>query len=356
MAQEIMRDLKRSKNTNFNKEIGEWTRAHANYEAVEQSANFVLQAKRFGALQTATEKLFKCFDKSSMRTDSWDISQQREEIAKQEMRAQAKVEEKIEQQKQLVEQQLQTREKLTSRQKVKEVSSLPGFAILKSKSSAPLSLKRKLIDLTLDDDDDDNEKPDEKADSSHEQINSEDDSTRNNSGPSTSSSDNSLSRSKKKLKPMRAGAVASAEEIGAAGYKFDKVELFDRGDKLGRGVRATKDIAKDETFASYGGEKVLQSEFKAKNPIISYAIHLNNDYVLDGDPTLPQSAGHLGQFCNDASGTFRQAKGNNARFNNRGSIELKGERIRTVFIVANRPIRAGEEIFVRYGSAYWRGQ
>ena len=147
--------------------------------------------------------------------------------------------------------------------------------------------------------------------------------------------------------------VATAHEIASTGRIFDKVELFSRGDALGKGVRATDVIQKGEILASYGGRvvpKLLVSQQKYKT---AYALQLTKDFVIDGNPLLPETRGHLGPLINDAAGSVRQATNNNAKFS-RGFIRANGEKLHTMWVKATKTIQKGEEIYVSYGRLYWK--
>ena len=109
----------------------------------------------------------------------------------------------------------------------------------------------------------------------------------------------------------------------------------------GLGLFAKIDFSKGERIVEYCGDKVTwaQVEDDADN---GYIFHIDDEHVIDARNTLES----LGRYANDASG-LSKVKGirNNA---------LYEEEHYSVFIVADKKIKAGEEIFVAYGKEYWQ--
>ena len=136
--------------------------------------------------------------------------------------------------------------------------------------------------------------------------------------------------------------------------------------ELGRGLFATVNIPKGQALSEYRGYVYQGPEGKAQFDrkygvehefVAPYAIHVreNGDII---DPSQdPNDMKHytIAQFANDClgstsrymkniQGSLRPCRVNNARFD-----EIRG----VVFLVADRDIRAGDEIFVNYGPSYW---
>lgn len=144
---------------------------------------------------------------------------------------------------------------------------------------------------------------------------------------------------------------ATGEEIRKSGkIDYEATQVIDTGTERGRGLFARKTIARGTIVASYGGRSE-NSENLNSFSAFRYAYNRNN--IIDGEPQLKESMGHLGNFVNDAHGPARISSGNNARYSS-GNINLNGKRIPTVWIVTTRTIYAGQEICVYYGKSYWK--
>ena len=114
--------------------------------------------------------------------------------------------------------------------------------------------------------------------------------------------------------------------------------------KAGKGLFTKRDIKKGERFVEYLGEIVTEKELdrRAEDDIYGYAFYISKNRCIDAFYTPDE----LARYANDANG-LTKVKGlkNNSSYTiykNRGWIE------------AERDIKAGEEIFVSYGSEYWK--
>lgn len=115
----------------------------------------------------------------------------------------------------------------------------------------------------------------------------------------------------------------------------------------GNGLFVARDIKKGEIITEYEGERLTwkeclkRNESKAGNEKGAYYFHINNKNCIDAEYTLWA----MGRYANDAAGIGR-VKGltNNAEYQ-----VIKGR----AFIVAKKNIKAGGEVLVGYGKAYW---
>jgi hypothetical protein len=158
--------------------------------------------------------------------------------------------------------------------------------------------------------------------------------------------------------------MATAAEVKAYCPRFeaDAVEWFDRKDALGHGVCAKKTLLPGTRIISYGGAIVPRNETSGS----MYSFHLNRKFMVNGDPSLPESRGHLGSFVNDAAGPIKQNGGiNNAAFGHPSYINVPiggangngvamTQRVPTVLITVTKKIAPGAEVFVSYGRRYWK--
>jgi SET domain-containing protein len=112
----------------------------------------------------------------------------------------------------------------------------------------------------------------------------------------------------------------------------------------GKGLFTKRDIKKGERFIEYLGEVVTEAELdrRADKNIFGYAFYISKRKCIDAFYTPNE----LARYANDAKGLSRvEGVTNNASYviyNNRG------------WIIAEKNIKAGEEIFVSYGAEYWR--
>jgi uncharacterized protein len=112
----------------------------------------------------------------------------------------------------------------------------------------------------------------------------------------------------------------------------------------GKGLYTKVDVKKGERIVEYLGEIITEKELEARaeKDEYGYAFFINKKNCIDAFHT-PET---LARYANDAKGLTR-VKGlrNNCAYNiwkNRG------------WIIAEKNIKAGEEIFVDYGSDYWK--
>lgn len=111
----------------------------------------------------------------------------------------------------------------------------------------------------------------------------------------------------------------------------------------GKGLFTTKAIKKSEKIIEYRGEIIDWKEYekRVKEDKDGYLFYINKKRCIDAY-TTPQ---YKARYANDATGLSR-VKG----LKNNASYEIEGDRC---FIIADRNIAAGEEIFVSYGKEYW---
>ncbi len=111
----------------------------------------------------------------------------------------------------------------------------------------------------------------------------------------------------------------------------------------GKGLFTDKLIKKDEIVVEYKGEIVTwaECEKRANNDGGGYAFYITKKHCIDAFPTKDA----LGRYANDARGLARvEGIRNNSKY------DVRSKRC---YIVATRNIKAGEEILVHYGQAYW---
>jgi SET domain-containing protein len=114
----------------------------------------------------------------------------------------------------------------------------------------------------------------------------------------------------------------------------------------GKGLFTDSEIKKGEIIIEYIGTVRTWAECNKRveiNEVMgSYIFYINSKYCIDAYDALDE----LARYANDASG-YSRVKG----LKNNSIYETKKKR---VFIVADRKIKAGEEIFVSYGKDYWK--
>ena len=127
------------------------------------------------------------------------------------------------------------------------------------------------------------------------------------------------------------------------------VQVFDRGDVLGRSVRANRSFKIGEKICSYGGKRIAKHV-----PVDSaYKVELDSETIIDGDPRHEETRDHVGSFINDAKGVVQfLGQRNNVVFKRSWFFDGT-RRQRIILVVASRPIRAGEELWLSYGIGYW---
>lgn len=111
----------------------------------------------------------------------------------------------------------------------------------------------------------------------------------------------------------------------------------------GKGLFTTTAIKKKDKIVEYKGEIINWKEYekRVKEDKDGYLFFVNRNHCIDAYNT-PE---HVARYANDAAGLGR-VKG----LKNNASYEIFGKQC---FIVAERDIAAGEEIFVNYTKEYW---
>ena len=107
---------------------------------------------------------------------------------------------------------------------------------------------------------------------------------------------------------------------------------------FGLGLHAARDLPKN-TRISYTGDRIPLGDGDGG----SYFLGLTNDTGIDGART---NAGEA-RWINDPKGSLETANCRFCVFTPQGGTRKAG--VRTL-----RPIKKGEEIYVKYGAAYWR--
>jgi uncharacterized protein len=113
--------------------------------------------------------------------------------------------------------------------------------------------------------------------------------------------------------------------------------------KAGKGLFTDKTIKKATKIIEYKGEIIDWKEYEKRvlEDKDGYLFYINKKHCIDAFAT-PQ---HKARYANDAQGLSR-IKG----IKNNASYEIVGDKC---FIMAERNIEAGEEIFVSYTKEYW---
>ena len=112
----------------------------------------------------------------------------------------------------------------------------------------------------------------------------------------------------------------------------------------GKGLFTNRDIKKDERIVEYLGEIITWKEcdIRAERDEGGYVFYVSRKKCIDAFH-MPEA---LARYANDANGLTKE-KGltNNCKY------EIYKN---TGWITATKNIKAGSEIFVRYGPEYWR--
>lgn len=113
----------------------------------------------------------------------------------------------------------------------------------------------------------------------------------------------------------------------------------------GMGLWAEREFNRGKIIVKYDGEMITWKECNRRNMAQEgygcYYLFINKRKCVDAQ----YSTWAQGRYANDAAGLNRiEGLRNNARYEIR-----KGE----AYIIASRNIKAGEEILVSYGRAYW---
>ncbi|MCE3229955.1 MAG: hypothetical protein K0S32_4506 [Bacteroidetes bacterium] len=113
--------------------------------------------------------------------------------------------------------------------------------------------------------------------------------------------------------------------------------------KAGKGLFTTTPIKKGEKVIEYKGEIINWKQYKKRvdENKDGYLFYISDERCIDAYPT-PQ---HKARYANDAAGITR-VRG----LRNNCNYEIVGDKC---FIVAQKNIKAGEEIFVNYTKEYW---
>ncbi|MBC7425700.1 MAG: SET domain-containing protein-lysine N-methyltransferase [Bacteroidia bacterium] len=114
----------------------------------------------------------------------------------------------------------------------------------------------------------------------------------------------------------------------------------------GKGLFTDSDIKKGDIICEYEGEKMTWKECQKRNEdqegIGAYYFHISDSNCVDAQFTLDA----MGRYANDAKGMSKiKGLNNNAEYQ---VIKKKP------YIVAKKNIKAGSEILVAYGAAYWK--
>jgi uncharacterized protein len=112
----------------------------------------------------------------------------------------------------------------------------------------------------------------------------------------------------------------------------------------GLGLFTDEPFKKGDTVIEYLGEiitwaEALKRDEKGKG---GYVFFVNNKHCIDAYPQIDS----LGKYANDAKG-FSRIEG----LKNNAEYQTSKKR---AYIIATKAINAGDEIFVSYGSDYWR--
>lgn len=111
----------------------------------------------------------------------------------------------------------------------------------------------------------------------------------------------------------------------------------------GKGLFTTKFIKKGTKIIEYRGEIIDWKEYckRVKEDKDGYLVYINRKKCIDAYNT-PQ---YKARYANDAEGLIRDK-----RFKNNAEYQVIDDK---VYIVAQRDIQPGEEIFVSYSKDYW---
>lgn len=146
---------------------------------------------------------------------------------------------------------------------------------------------------------------------------------------------------------------ATRLEILASGRADDiPAEVFHRGDSVGLGVRATRNVRKGEVVGVYHGP-VREHDPDPERPDIEtdYVVQLPRGLEMDGRPQAGSEiqSPFIGAFFND----YRRLAGHpNAEFQN-GFIVVDGQKHWVCWIRTTERVGQGQEFFIDYGEEYW---
>jgi uncharacterized protein len=109
----------------------------------------------------------------------------------------------------------------------------------------------------------------------------------------------------------------------------------------GKGLFTKIDIKKGTRIVEYKGQLHRWEDIKHEDGHNGYLLYINSNAVINARHRVRL----IGRYANDANGLIR-GKG----FRNNSEYVTVGSRC---FITATKNIKKGDEIFVKYGNAYW---
>jgi SET domain-containing protein len=114
--------------------------------------------------------------------------------------------------------------------------------------------------------------------------------------------------------------------------------------EAGKGLYTKRDIKKGERFLEYLGELITEKELerRADKDLYGYAFFISKKKCIDAYNT-PQE---IARYANDAKGLTRVES-----LKNNCCYDIWKNR---AWILAEKNIKAGEEILVSYGTEYWK--
>ncbi len=147
-------------------------------------------------------------------------------------------------------------------------------------------------------------------------------------------------------------------------YKIKKLRIGKSGiPNSGDGLFALRDFEPNEIIIEYGGKRVPAKEYRKGKG--TYGIELSSKMVVDAKSTQ-SNLGRWANHCRAQDKRKKHCKGNNAFFSLFRGNKRRGKRAminvradyedRPASEVRKGGIKKGEEIFVNYGSDYWREQ
>lgn len=114
----------------------------------------------------------------------------------------------------------------------------------------------------------------------------------------------------------------------------------------GTGLFTYIDIPPKRIICAYKGENIPQEQYNTSNS--GYGVAIPRERVIDGKSTQ-SSLGRYANHCRPEDKRAELCAGNNAKF----SISTRNG-VSTVNVKSTKRIAAGSEVFVSYGSGYWR--
>ena len=113
---------------------------------------------------------------------------------------------------------------------------------------------------------------------------------------------------------------------------------------FGKGLFATKDHRNNQKITDYSAKQVSQNP----DPAWRYVLQIGENRFLNSE----DKSNFVGRYINDSRGTNKRP---NVRFTKGSRIFQKQDRY-TVPIVSTKNIKKGDELFLSYGSNFWRAQ